>query len=26
VIADADDAEAFFSNLFDLTMKGTAVP
>jgi hypothetical protein len=26
VIADADDAEAFFSNLFDLMMKGTAVP
>lgn len=25
-IADADDGEAFFSNLFDLMMKGTAVP
>ena len=25
-IADADDAERFFMNLFDLMMKGTAVP
>ena len=25
-IADADDGEEFFSNLFDLMMKGTAVP